>query len=245
MKHLRWQIIFGVLLIALTVILGIVHYELFHDARTFFFYIVLDIAFIPVQVLLVTLIIHNILIYRERRTMLKKLNMVIGAFFSEVGTQLLKDFSAIDPDANRIGEQLRIQDKWTGKDFSVTKLHLQSHHYATQWSTEAMEEMQKLLVSERRFLLGLLENQTLLEHEAFTDVLWAVFHLAEELAYRPTLANLPQTDREHIIGDIKRAYRILMLQWLDYMKHLKNNYPYLFSLAIRTNPFNPDARVIV
>jgi hypothetical protein len=25
------------------------------------------------------------------------------------------------------------------------------------------------------------------------------------------------------------------------MKHLKIDYPYLFSLAVRTNPFNPDA----
>jgi len=29
------------------------------------------------------------------------------------------------------------------------------------------------------------------------------------------------------------------------MHHLKRNYPYLFSLAIRTNPFDPNARVIV
>jgi hypothetical protein len=177
--------------------------------------------------------------------MLNKLNMVIGAFFSEIGTRLLREFSALDPDAGRVGEQLKIETKWTGKDFAITKLHLQSHHYTTQWKTEAMESLQKLLAGERTFLLGLLGNQTLLEHEAFTDVLWAVFHLAEELAHRESLENLPQTDREHLIGDIKRAYRILMLQWLDYMKHLKNNYPYLFSLAIRTNPFNPDARVTV
>jgi hypothetical protein len=29
------------------------------------------------------------------------------------------------------------------------------------------------------------------------------------------------------------------------MKHLKENYPYLFSLAMRTNPFDADASVIV
>jgi hypothetical protein len=27
------------------------------------------------------------------------------------------------------------------------------------------------------------------------------------------------------------------------MQHLKNNYPYLFSLAVRTNPFDPQATV--
>ncbi|MBA7569274.1 hypothetical protein ES708_11013 [subsurface metagenome] len=34
-------------------------------------------------------------------------------------------------------------------------------------------------------------------------------------------------------------------EWLDYMKHLKNNYPYLFSLAMRTNPFDANASVEV
>ena len=30
-----------------------------------------------------------------------------------------------------------------------------------------------------------------------------------------------------------------------YMEYLKNNYPYLFHLAVRINPFNPDATPIV
>jgi len=34
-----------------------------------------------------------------------------------------------------------------------------------------------------------------------------------------------------------------IFEWLQYMEHLLNNYPYLFSLAIRINPFDPDADV--
>jgi hypothetical protein len=30
-----------------------------------------------------------------------------------------------------------------------------------------------------------------------------------------------------------------------YMQHLKQNYPYLFSLAMRTNPFDANASAIV
>jgi len=29
------------------------------------------------------------------------------------------------------------------------------------------------------------------------------------------------------------------------MEHLKNEYPYLFSLAVRTNPFDPNASIHV
>jgi hypothetical protein len=245
MKHLRWQIVVAALLLILTVILGVVHYEIFHDARTFLFYMALDVAFIPIQVLLVTLIISNILAYREKRAMLNKLNMVIGAFFSQLGTRLLKDFSAIDPDRSKTAEHLKIENEWTDKKFADVRLYLQSRHYTVDYSAAAFEAMRELLVKERGFLLRLLENQNLLEHESFTDLLWAVFHVTEELACRTSLHHLPVTDSKHLCGDVKRAYRLLVLQWLDYMKHLKHGYPYLFSLAIRTNPFNPDASITV
>jgi len=38
---------------------------------------------------------------------------------------------------------------------------------------------------------------------------------------------------------------LLANEWVDYMRHLKNNYPFLFSLAMRTNPFDQDASVII
>jgi hypothetical protein len=40
---------------------------------------------------------------------------------------------------------------------------------------------------------------------------------------------------------MKRAYLLLISEWLAYLKHLKENYPYLFSLSVRTNPFDPNA----
>ena len=87
----------------------------------------------------------------------------------------------------------------------------------------------------------MLENPNLLEHETFTDLLRAVFHLDEELRSRKNVNKLSVKDSDHISGDIKRAYNLLVNEWLDYMYHLKNNYPYLFSLAIRLNPFDEKA----
>jgi hypothetical protein len=105
--------------------------------------------------------------------------------------------------------------------------------------------LREFLVNRRGFLLGLLENPNLLEHETFTELLWAVFHLSEELESRPGFEFIPETDYHHLIGDIKRAYMQLVMEWLDYMKHLKKEYPYLFSLAMRTNPFDPTATPII
>jgi voltage-gated potassium channel len=63
--------------------------------------------------------------------------------------------------------------------------------------------------------------------------------------HRTDLTNLPQTDQAHLSGDINRAYQQLAMRWLDYMEHLKRDYPYLFSLAVRTNPFDAQAVIEV
>jgi hypothetical protein len=42
-------------------------------------------------------------------------------------------------------------------------------------------------------------------------------------------------------GDVQRGYVLLIKEWLAYMAHLQTRYPYLFSLALRTNPFDPFA----
>lgn len=95
------------------------------------------------------------------------------------------------------------------------------------------------------FVLRLLENPNLLEHEIFTDMLWAVFHLSDEIMARENIADLPQTDKDHLAIDIERAIRAVLVQWVSHMEHLKSDYPYLFSLAVRKNPFNSKAIINV
>lgn len=245
MKQLRWQILLGISLVLLSGIFYLFHFFIFHDPHHIFIYLLGDIAFVPIEVLLVTLIIHQLLTQREKRSRLEKLNMVIGAFFSEVGTELLTFFSDFDPQLNTIKKLLIVDKGWTRETF--LNVHTRLRKYDFGISTEKVElHSLKVFLKERRdFLLRLLENPNLLEHESFTGLLWAVFHLTEELIHRRDVAKIPDSDRAHIAGDIKRAYVLLVNEWLDYMNHLKGNYPYLFSLAMRTNPFDEKATVSV
>jgi hypothetical protein len=116
-------------------------------------------------------------------------------------------------------------------------------NYDMQYESSDLTTLNAVLMSKRGFLLGLLENPNLLEHETFTKLLWAVFHLTEELAVRDDLQNLSHADGYHVAGDIRQVYTILIVEWLVYMKHLKRDYPYLFSFAVRTNPFDSIAQM--
>ena len=169
--------------------------------------------------------------------------MAIGTFFSELGTELIKKLSGFDQDVSQISRHIIFSSDWSDHEFAkVTKI-LQKHNADIDSKRGNLEELKKFLIAKRQFLLSLLGNQNLLEHESFTNLLWAVFHLTDELAHRDNLANLSQEDSQHLCGDINRAYSRLTIQWLAYVKHLKHVYPYLFSLAMRTNPLDVNASV--
>jgi len=245
MRGSRWQIILGILLILLSAVFYVLHFVIFRDAHHIFIYLIGDVAFVFIEVLLVSMIIHQLLSAREKRTRLEKLNMVIGAFFSEVGTRLLTYFSDFDPKLDDIRRELVVKADWSDKQFSSVSNRLKGYKYGVEIQETDLEYVRDFLVEKRDFLLRLLENPNLLEHEAFTELLRSVFHLTEELESRENIRQLPESDYRHLANDIKRAYTLLVHEWLRYMKHLKDNFPYLFSLAMRTNPFDQSASPIV
>lgn len=245
MRLLKWQVLLGLALILLSAVLYLVHFTIFGDAHHIYIYLLGDIAFVPIEVLLVTLIVHQLLSQREKKAMLEKLNMVIGSFFSEVGTRLLTYFSDFDPELATIRKYLIVTNDWSEEEFINVSKRLRNYDYKVEIKKVDLEGLRTYLVREREFLLRLLENPTLLEHESFTELLRAVFHLTEELEKRGEVKQLPDADYAHLAGDIKRAYVLLVQRWLSYVKYLKENYPYLFSLVMRTNPFDETASPFV
>ncbi|MFQ6037937.1 MAG: hypothetical protein ACE5LV_04895, partial [Candidatus Aminicenantales bacterium] len=88
-----WILSVSLILMAASALTYTIHYLIFRDTHHIFIYMIGDFGFLFLDVLLVILLIERLLAQRERRTMMKKLNMVIGAFFSEVGSELLHRLS--------------------------------------------------------------------------------------------------------------------------------------------------------
>ena len=228
-------------LILLSAILYYIYYEMYKDINGMLTWFLMSAAFLPFNVLVVSFIIEGIINERDKRAMLKKLNMVIGVFYSEVGTVLLSLLSAFNTDTRQFSRDLIFSSKWTPKEFNAAINKVKKYEFKIDSSAGNLGDLKVFLGDKRDFLLRLLENPNLLEHETFTELLWAVFHVNDELINRTELTALHEADYQHISGDIKRAYALLLTEWLAYMNHLKRDYPYLYSLAVRTNPFDPDA----
>jgi hypothetical protein len=234
----------AIALLATSGILYLTHYLIFRDAHHIYIYLLGDFAFLPLEVLLVGLIIDRILSWREKQAMLSKMNMVVGVFFSEMGTRLLGELLP-GFDRSQITARLGVRPNWDANDFRRATAFADTLKAQADCRAINLDALRDFLSHERDLLLRLLENPNLLEHERFTDMLWAVSHLAEELDARPQLQNLPKSDEAHIGQDIGRAFTALAAEWLDYVQHLKSNYPYLFSLVLRTHPLqeHPSATV--
>lgn len=243
MRLFKNKYYFAAFLVCMSIVVYTLHYIIFRNAHDLFFYLVFDIAFVFVQVLMVSLIIERVISLHEKQAMLNKMNMVIGTFFSEVGTTLIRLLIGFEPMPSALNPELVVKTGWERKDFDDCARKVAAHRPTLDSSISDLMVLKEFLGRRREFLLGLLGNQNLLEHETFTELLWAVFHLAEELAFRNDVTRLSKKDMEHLSIDMNRAYAGLLREWVAYLKHLKTAYPYLFSLAVRTNPFNPGARV--
>lgn len=240
MTKLRAEPIYWIMVLTSAVLYG-VEFLIFGRAGEIGFSLLGNLAFLPVYVLFVTLMIEQILKRRERESLRQKLNMVVGVFFSEVGVPLLKCCREFVRESPELTGMLKVSPQWQAADYQRCLAYLEQHEIHVDSRNGDLAALREFVVNRRTFMLGLLENQNLLEHDKFTDLLWAVFHLLEELEARHSLDVLPPNDLDHISIDIKRAYSNLLRVWVVYMQHLQRDYPYLFSLAVRMNPMIPDA----
>jgi hypothetical protein len=235
----------AVIFIILSAFTYFIHFLIFRDLHHIFIYMVGDLAFLPLEVFLVVIIIERILIRREKQVMLQKLNMVVGAFFSEVGSRLLGDLLGHFDNRAEISGNLNVTEDWTPLDFKRAAAYAYNLQIDLDCRKMDLEGLKAFLSQKRTFMLGLLENPNLLEHDRFTDLLWALTHLDEELQARPSLKDLPEKDLQHLAVDIQRMYDHLSSEWLDYVKHLRSNYPFLYSLVLRIHPFQEHPSAIL
>lgn len=177
----------------------------------------------------------------DEKSRLNKIHVISGTFFSQIGTTLLHLCSSADSRREKLEGNLTISESWPRKKFAGAENTLAAHEGRIDIERIDLAELSQFLAAHKGFMVDLMGNPALLEDGSFTRLLWAILHLDEELTHREDLSLLPPADRGHIAGDILRAYRLLSIHWIEYMQYLKNHFPYMFSLAVRRNPFDRKA----
>ena len=240
-----WELRVVVILVALSLLLYLIHFAWFRNLQHIWLSSFTSLAFVPISALVVTLLINRVLSARDKALRLDKLNMLIGVFFSNVGNELLRRLSGWDVADQYLRNQFGSPEAWRTLHGKSALAKLARHSFTIRVDQHQLKDLKEFLGPRVDSLTRLIENPILLEHENFAQLLFAVFHLAEELSYRQDLESAPGADVRHLSGDVERAYALLVREWVLYMIFLKQSFPFLFSLAVRTNPFDRTAEATV
>lgn len=236
-KKTKENILIGLGLVILSIILHYIHILIFKDVHHTMIFLVADIAFIPLEVFLTTIVIDRILERREKEHLLEKLNMLIGLFYTELGTKLLSDIVIGDAHGVMANHRTITSDTWCDKSFA--KLHEDILNYDYEINIEKIDlrAIRTRLDSNKDLLINLISNGNLLEHETFTEMLMTIMHLKEELDTR-YCDQIEEYEIKHIEVDLMEVYKYLTIEWAEYMKYLSKNYPSLYCKALINNPFD-------
>ena len=240
-----WYIVTAAVLIAAFLVsLSAVLYE-FRRASDTMYYLFIDLTFLPLQVLIVTLILNRLLEVRERNELGQRVNIVISVFFNEMGIDLLRYLSQFDVSLDEMRAIAGVNEGWTSRNFATMRKRLVSYDYSIDCHCADIEDLRGLLRAKHEAAFAIISNPSLLEQESFTELMWAILHLERELQYRPNLDDLSDADYAHLGSDMRRVYVLLVVEWLSFAERLKQSQPYSFSLAVRLNPLaqNPSANV--
>lgn len=233
----------GIFLILLSVALHGLHYAIFRDFHHLMVYLLGDIAFIPLEVFFVTLVIDQLLERREKEKRMKKMHMLIGLYYQELGFNLLRLMVFADQNRADFQGPCCIGQDWKTKDFRNLEKWLSERKLTVDPENLDYDALYSMLHAQKGLMINLISNPTLLEHENFSELLIAVNHLQDEMALRARLKEAPnyKPDYKHWKTDIERVYTLSAIQWIRYIEHLKADYPFLYNAARLTNPFEESA----
>ena len=243
MKEHKQTIRIGLALLALSAFLHFVHYLIFRDLNHILIYLLGDIAFVPLDVFFVTVVLERIIDKRDEKQMIKKLNMLVGLFYQEVGQDLLKQFVNADPKIEADDLSTTINHNWCEDNYVEMRRRILKHDCSVNIYKIDLKVVDERLTQHKGMITNMITNPAIHEHGPFSEVLMSVFHLADELKHRPYKENAKE-DLEHLKVDVERVYKQMAKDWVTYMSHMQNDYPYLFSTAIKNNPFDPKNRLV-
>lgn len=236
-KNYKWEVNWGIVLILFSFMMYFIQAIIFNDTKLLLQELLAQLAYLPLYVFLNTIVIEQLLKRKEKADMVRKINTVIGVFFSEIGKELIGEFIKFDLNFNNIKVKFTNDLEWTDQRIIQLRENLKKYKSKIDSRNGDLQKIKVVIDSKRQLLISFLNNPNLLEHQVFTELLFAIFHLGEEITQRREFKDLSEEDYNHLSTDIKRIYILIIFQWISYMEHLSKEYPYLYSLALKTNPF--------
>lgn len=223
-------------LIALSIY--VIHYLIFGNAGQTISGLVLSLAYVPIGMLYEILLLDKILEQKEKLSSAKRMNLVIGSFYHEIGNDLIKhiskgDLSVIDSLCyNKIKDGCKEDKAYSLFD------NIENYECNIDISKIDLKAIYQILERRDTFVLGLVTNSSIDIYDGFIEMLMSLIHLRDELQLRYMDKHDNSKDEYHIESDLCMCYLRLLDEWIKYMKELKEFYPKLYLKISKKSPFS-------
>ena len=220
-----------IILLILSIIIYSIQILLFDDPRTTFFYILQDLAFMPITIAFATLMVGEVLNWREKNERKEKTRMLTSTFFTEIGAILAHYTLSMTQEDDFLHLVARNGGNIDNMTTNEIIQKLEHHKIKVTLNKEGYEKARNLILSNQTNLLVISSNPLILEHEYFTEMLWGVFHLIDEFRLRGDWDALSKTDIAHLNVDFAKVLRLMLINWIGNSEYLAKNYPAFYNVA--------------
>lgn len=225
------------LLLCASALLYAIHYLIFRDLHHLAIFGLHELAFVPLEVILVTLGLDQLVEKTHREEARSKVSIIETLYFNESGGTMLRYLASFDPDAARLRELLQVTEDWHSSDFRQAIRQLKSYPFLLDLDRIDFFGLHYHLSQRHEYYRSMLENPALTQSEAFTEMIMKIYLLWEELDGRTNLYQLPEKDRSYLAELLHEIYRELTEYWLDNVYNHSIHNRFRLHRAIESNPF--------
>ncbi len=225
------------LLLCTSALLYAIHYLIFRDLHHLAIFGLHELAFVPLEVILVTLGLDQLVEKTHREEARSKVSIIETLYFNESGGTMLRYLTSFDPDAARLRELLQVTEDWHSSDFRQAIRQLKSYPFLLDLDRIDFFGLHYHLSQRHEYYRSMLENPALTQSEAFTEMIMKIYLLWEELDGRTNLYQLPEKDRNYLAELLHEIYRELTEYWLDNVYNHSIHNRFRLHRAIESNPF--------
>lgn len=225
------------LLLCVSALLYAIHYLIFRDLHHLAIFGLHELAFVPLEVILVTLGLDQLVEKTHREEARSKVSIIETLYFNESGGTMLRYLTSFDPDAARLRELLQVTEDWHSSDFRQAIRQLKSYPFLLDLDRIDFFGLHYHLSQRHEYYRSMLENPALTQSEAFTEMIMKIYLLWEELDGRTNLYQLPEKDRSYLAELLHEIYRELTEYWLDNVYNHSIHNRFRLHRAIESNPF--------
>lgn len=198
---------------------------LFHDVRNTEFYILQDLAFIPISIAITTIVVGNIIDNRAKKEAYEKAAMLRAVFFTDIGRTLMKRLYDVS-DAKTLSylnEAISVKEK-------QEKIRTCNIHVHTDKDT--YEFIRTFLTEKQQDLMTLSGNNDLMDQDDFTQLLGGLFHLLDEFSLRGSYDQLKEDDISHMNEDFTKVLILLGVNMAANMDFQQKHFPNFYQKAV-------------